>query len=98
MLTTDNRSVLERLYQQSPDIEYKLVLHNDDHIEFHSVVGAVRAILQYQQEKALQLVTAAHRCGKSTLKTSTNRAELERNKNRFSALGITTTVEELNQQ
>lgn len=94
MPTLANLEALERLYQRSPDMEYKLVLHNDDTVEFFSVVGAVMIVLQYPQPKALELVRQAHSTGSSVLKTSTNSAELERNKGRFTALGITTTVEQ----
>jgi ATP-dependent Clp protease adapter protein ClpS len=93
MPTLEYVSLLEKLYQQSPDLEYKLVLHNDDNVEFTSVVSAITVILQYLRPKAVNLAKQAHVTGTSVLKTSTNSAELERNKGRFAALGITTTVE-----
>jgi ATP-dependent Clp protease adapter protein ClpS len=81
-------SFLEKVFQRSN----ALYLHNDDNVNGHIVIEALGNVLGFDRQTAMQKVMEAHYNEKSYL-VSDDKKTLEKYKNIFSNIGITTTIE-----
>lgn len=71
---------------------YKVLLHNDDHTEFHSVIESVMTVFHYDYESSFLIVVEAHQKNVALCKVEPfEPAELHRDQ--LIAMKLTSTME-----